>query len=73
MEKIIQKIKECTEKCKWCPLAITIAGVVLLLLGFFLNAAAIKALWLLIAILTIAAGGFCLYVTHKSLFHSKKE
>ena len=60
MENLIQECKKNCQKYQW-PLIVV--GVVLFIVGFLLNASIIKILWLLIAIVVIAAGIFGVYTS----------
>ena len=59
MKEIMQKH---LHECKHCPWILIVVGVVMLLIGISLSAHAIKVLWILIAIVAIAGGGFLLYL-----------
>ncbi len=49
-------MEECMKKCKWIPLIPVIFGVVLLLMGYYLNAEVIRILWMTVAGLIILLG-----------------
>jgi hypothetical protein len=51
---------ECMKKCRWFPLMPVIFGIVLLLLGYYLDAEIIRVLWMIGAGLLILLGTFCL-------------
>jgi len=56
-------IEEYTDKFPWAPLALLIAGGVMFVLGLFLSASMIKALWLLLGLAALAVGGVSYYLT----------
>ena len=60
MEKIL---RQCIQICKEYKLILIAVGAVLLVLGFIIDAATIKSLWLLVAIVLIAAGAFGFYTS----------
>ena len=45
-------------KCKWFPLIPVVFGVVLLLLGYYLDAEITRVLWMVVAGLTVLLGTF---------------
>lgn len=49
---------ECMKKCRWFPLMPVIFGIVLLLLGNYLDAEIIRILWMIAAGLLILLGTF---------------
>ncbi len=63
MENLFQECKKHCQKYQW-PLIIV--GIVLFLVGFILEASLIRALWILIAIILIAAGGFGVYISRRT-------
>ncbi len=58
MEKIMQ---QCIKICKEYQWVLISVGAVLLVLGFILDAAIVKSLWMLIGIVLIAAGAYGFY------------
>ncbi len=52
------KMGDCMKKCRWFPLVPVILGVVLLLLGYYLNAEVTRMLWMIAAGLVVLAGTF---------------
>ena len=52
------KMAECMKKCKWFPLIPVIFGVVLLLLGYYLDAETTRILWMIAAGFVIFLGIF---------------
>jgi hypothetical protein len=58
MEKILQ---QCIKICKDYQWVLIAVGAVLLVLGFILDAALVKSLWMLVGIVLIVAGGFGVY------------
>ena len=52
------KMSECMKKCKWFPLIPVIFGVVLLLLGYYLDAETTRILWMIAAGFVILLGTF---------------
>ena len=58
MEKILQQCVQICKKYQWILVAV---GAALLVLGFILDTTTIKSLWLLVAIVLIAAGAFGFY------------
>ena len=62
MKEIVQ---ECTKKCPWCPLGLLVGGAVLFVLGLILDAAMIKAMWFLLGIVALGAGGVGFYFSPK--------
>ncbi len=65
IKKYMTMVQEHVEKHKNCPWVMIIIGVVLLVLGFVLDALTIKMLWIIIAIAAIALGGFFFYISQK--------
>ncbi len=47
-----------TGKCRWFPLIPVVLGVVLLLLGYYLDAEITRILWMVVAGLTVLLGTF---------------
>lgn len=40
-------MKGCMKKCRWCPLMPITFGILLFLLGFYLDAEVVRLLWLI--------------------------
>ena len=49
---------KCMSRCRWFPLMPVILGVILLLLGYYLNAEITRILWMITAGFWILLGGF---------------
>ena len=58
---------ECMKKCRWFPLIPVIFGIVLLLLGYYLDAEITRILWMIAAGLLILMGTFCLLMMSKMI------
>ena len=56
---------ECMKKCRWFPLVPVILGIVLLLLGYYLDVEVIRILWMVVAGLVILLGTFGLIMMNK--------
>ncbi len=52
------KMAECMNKCRWFPLIPVVFGVVLLLLGYYLDAEITRVLWMITAGFVILLGTF---------------
>lgn len=63
----------CMKKCRWFPLIPVIFGIVLLLLGYYLNAEITRVLWMLAAGFLILMGTFCLLMMSKMVRLSRRE
>jgi len=46
----------CGEKCRWCPLIVIVGGILLFLLGYYLDAKVVRILWLVTSALWVAMG-----------------
>lgn len=55
-------MQECMTKCRGYQWVILGVGVVLLILGVFLSAAIVKALWVILSLVILAWGGYCAYM-----------
>ena len=49
-------MQACKKKCRWCPVIPIVFGVILFLLGYFLNAETVRILWLVFSCLPIVMG-----------------
>ena len=49
-------MQACMKGCRWCPLIPLILGVILFLLGYFLDAQTVKLLWLVFSCIPIVVG-----------------
>lgn len=49
-------MQACMKGCRWCPLISLIFGVILFLLGYFLEADTVRVLWLVFSCLPIVIG-----------------
>ena len=63
---------ECMKGCRWFPLIPVVLGILLLLLGYYLDAEITRILWLIAAGFVILMGTFCLLMMSKMkiMFHS---
>lgn len=52
-------MKECMNRCRWCPLIPITFGIISFLLGYFLDAEIVRILWLIFSGLAILMGLFC--------------
>lgn len=50
---------ECMKRCRWCLLIPVIFGILLLLLGYILDAEVTRVLWMTFAGFAILMGAFC--------------
>ena len=66
------KMGECMKGCRWLPLIPVVLGILLLLLGYYLNAEITRILWMVAAGFVILMGTFCLLMMSKMkrIFHS---
>lgn len=64
-------MQACIKKCRWCPLIPVILGVVLFLLGYFLDAEIVRILWLVFSCLPILMGLMALVMMN--IFFNKEE
>ena len=60
-------MRACMKGCRWCPLIPLVIGVVLFLLGYFLNADTVRILWLVFSCLPIVIGLVALVITNTML------
>ena len=49
-------MQACMKQCRWCPLIPLVIGVILFLLGYFLDADTVRVLWLVFSCLQILMG-----------------
>ena len=49
-------MQACMKRCRWCPLIPIIIGITMFLVGYFLDAEAVKTLWLFVSCLPILMG-----------------
>ncbi len=59
------KMAECMKKCRWFPLIPVVFGVVLLLLGYYLDAEITRVLWMITAGFVILLGTFGLVMVSR--------
>ncbi len=59
------KMAECMKKCRWFPLIPVVFGVVLLLLGYYLDAEITRVLWMIAAGFVILLGTFGLVMVSR--------
>ncbi|MHC4642998.1 MAG: hypothetical protein ACYS32_15255 [Planctomycetota bacterium] len=52
------RMSECMKGCKWFPLIPVVLGILLLLLGYYLNAEITRILWMVAAGFVIVMGTF---------------
>jgi hypothetical protein len=52
------KMGDCMKGCRWFPLVPVVFGVILLLLGYYLDAEITRVLWMAVAGLTVLLGTF---------------
>ena len=66
------KMSECMKGCRWFPLIPVVLGILLLLLGYYLNAEITRILWMVVAGFVILMGTFCLLMMRKmkTMFHN---
>lgn len=64
-------MQDCMTKCRGYQWVILGIGVVLLILGVFLSAAMVKALWVILSLVIIVWGGYCAYMYSQE--KAKKE
>ncbi|MHC4088331.1 MAG: hypothetical protein ACYSWZ_11540 [Planctomycetota bacterium] len=57
---------ECMKGCRWFPLIPVVFGILLLLLGFYLNAEITRILWMMVAGFVILMGTFGLLMMSKA-------
>ena len=55
-------MQACMRKCRWCPLIPVLLGVVLFLLGYFLEAEVVQILWLFFSGLIVFFGLIALII-----------
>lgn len=53
-------MKACMKKCRWCPLMPITFGIILFLLGFYLDAEVVRLLWLIFTGFMVLMGTFML-------------
>lgn len=53
-------MQACMKKCRWCPLIPMTLGVILFLLGYFLQAEMVRVLWLVFSCIPIFMGAVAL-------------
>jgi hypothetical protein len=56
-------MERCMEGCRWFPLVPVVIGVLLVLLGYYLDPAVTRVLWMILAGLLILMGTFGLLIT----------
>lgn len=49
-------MQACMKGCRWCPLIPLILGIILFLLGYFLDAQTVRLLWLVFSCFPIVMG-----------------
>ena len=49
-------MQACMKGCRWCPLIPLVIGVILFLLGYFLDAETVRSLWLVFSCFPIVMG-----------------
>ena len=49
-------MQACMNGCRWCPLIPLAIGIILFLLGYFLDAETVRILWLVFSCLPIVMG-----------------
>ena len=49
-------MQACMKGCRWCPLVPVVLGIILFLLGYFLNAETVRVLWLVFSCFPILMG-----------------
>ena len=64
---------ECMKGCRWFPLMPVIFGIVLFLLGYYLDAEITRILWMLAAGFLILMGTFCLLMMSKMVRLRRRE
>ncbi|MHC4362257.1 MAG: hypothetical protein ACYSTZ_05475 [Planctomycetota bacterium] len=58
-------MSKCMKGCGWFPLVPVVLGIVLLLLGYYLDAEITRILWMITAGLAVTIGVFGLLMVHK--------
>ncbi len=61
------KMGECMKRCRWFPLIPVVLGILLLLLGYYLNAEITRILWMIAAGFVILMGTFGLLMMNKMI------
>ncbi len=61
------RMSECMKGCRWFPLIPVVLGILLLLLGYYLNADITRILWMAAAGLVILMGTFGLLMMSKMI------
>ncbi len=69
MEKMMP---ECMKGCRWCPLIPLILGIIAFLLGYYLDPATTRILWLVFSGLVILMGLMCLIMMNAMASAMKK-
>lgn len=55
-------MKGCLQRCRWCPLLPILLGTIAFLLGYFLDAAIVRIIWLILSGAMVVMGLLCLLV-----------
>ncbi len=58
-------MSNCMKVCRWLPLIPVILGIVLLMLGYFLNAEVIRIIWIIISGFIVIVGILGLFIAGK--------
>lgn len=67
------EMKKCMMHCKWCPLIPVVLGVVLFLLGYFLDAEIVRIVWLVLSGLVVLMGIGCFIMTSLMMKFGRKR
>ncbi len=62
-----EMMKHCTRGCRWCPFMPLVFGIVMLLIGYFLDVGTVRVLGLILSGVVIVMGLFC-FTMMRSMF-----